>query len=83
MQKKLDIKGMTGTVLRGRGAQALLSVPDVCYPKALPDETVAYVKLCGEVRDSGLQAAVETKSYAPVYIQTIENELCDEGEQEG
>lgn len=38
---------------------------------------------CGEVRDTGLQAAVETKSYDPVYIQTIENELCDEGEQEG
>lgn len=73
MQKKLDIKGMTGTVLRGRGAQALLSVPD---------ETVAYVKLCGEVRDTGLQTAVETKSYDPVYIQTIENEFCDEGEQE-
>lgn len=74
MQKKLDIKGMTGTVLRGGGAQALLSVPD---------EAVAYVKLCGEVRDTALQAAVETKSYDPVYIQTIENELCDEGEQEG
>lgn len=26
MQKKLDIKGMTGTVLRGGDAQALLSV---------------------------------------------------------
>lgn len=74
MQKKLDIKGMTGTVLRGGYAQALLSVPD---------ETVAYAKLCGEVRDTGLQAAVETKSYDPVYIQTIENELCEEGEQEG
>jgi len=28
MQKKLDIKGMTDTVLRGGDAQALLSVPD-------------------------------------------------------
>lgn len=83
MQKKLDINGMICAFCAEEVRKALLSVPGVCCAKALPDEAVAYVKLCGEVEDAALQAAVEAKGYDLVSIQTIEEGLCDEREQEG